>query len=545
MSISGLFNIGKSAISASQTALALINNNIANVNTPYYVRQDVTLQISSPVVGSSGQLTGSGVTLAGIRRSFDRFIEAQLIQQQQYQGRSTSLEKTLSQVEQIFNEQQGMGLQKSLTEFFNAWQDVATSPQGQPQRTLLLQKANSLVMAAQRMETGLTTITKQANEGIADLAAQINGIASGIASLNDNIIRLEAGQSSENSGDLRSQRDSLFNQLAGLADVSSFENSDGSLTITMGMRNLVSGGRANPLSAPINSNADAELFLDSTNITGLLKNGQIGGLIAARNDIQANSLPRLRELITSVIKEVNNLHRNGFGLDASTDNDFFSSLQLSSQDSAATADITGLTVTNYDQLYANLSIRGYDITFGGGNYTVTNRETGLTSVSGPYVPAGTTIAFDGIQVDISGAAAATDSFFIDPASDAIRNFGIAVSDVNKIAASSSAAELPGNNANALLIAQLANTAIAGLGSATFIQNYTSTVAYVGAVSRGASDALKIDDSMLEAIKNKRESVSGVSLDEEAANMIRYQRSFEAGARMIRMTDELMQTILNL
>ncbi len=545
MSISGLFNIGKSAISASQTALAIINNNIANANTPNYAKQDVTLEISSPVMGSNGQLIGSGVTIAGIRRSFDRFIEAQLIQQQQYQGRSTSLDKTLSQVEQVFNEQQGMGLQKSLTEFFNAWQDLSTTPEGQPQRILLLQKADSLVMAAKRMEDGLTSIVKQANEGITELAGKINDIASGIASLNEKIVQLEAGQNSENAGDLRSQRDNLLNQLAGLADINSFESNDGSLTITMGMRNLVSGGKANPLSAPINSNGDAELFLDNTNITGLVRNSQLGGLIAARNDVQTNPLPQLRGLITSVIKEVNNLHRTGFGLDGSTTTDFFSPLQLTSQDNAATANITGLTVADYNQLYATLSLKGYDITFGGGNYTVTNKETGLTSVTGAYNAAGTTIAFDGIQVDISGAATATDSFFIDPTTAAIRNFGTAISDMNKIAASSSAAELPGNNSNALQIARLANASISGLGNTTFMQSYTATVAYVGAASRGASDTLKIDDSMLQAISNKRESVSGVSLDEEAANMIRYQRAFEAGARMVKMTDELMQTLLNL
>ncbi|MBI5849275.1 MAG: flagellar hook-associated protein FlgK [Nitrospirae bacterium] len=545
MSISGLFNIGKSAISASQTALAVINNNIANANTPNYVRQDVTLEISTPVMGTNGQLTGSGVTLAGIRRSFDRFIEAQLTQQQQYQGRSTSLEKTLSQVEQVFNEQQGMGLQTSLTEFFNAWHDVSMVPDGQPQRILLLQKAGSLVAAAQRMETGLTTIVKQANEGIADLTGRINEIAAGIASLNDKIVQMETGQGSENAGDLRSQRDNLLNQLAGLADISSYESNNGSVTITMGMRNLVSGGKANALSSPINRNGDAELFLDGTNITGLIRNGQLGGLMAARNDVQDNPLLQLRELITSVIKEVNNLHRSGFGLDGSSVTDFFSPLQLTSQDNAATADVTGLAVTDYTQLYANLSLKGYDITFGGGNYTVTNKETGLTAATGAYNAAGTTVAFDGIQVDISGAVADTDSFLIDPSTAAIRNFGVAISNINQIAASSSATELPGNNSNALLIARLASTSVSGLGSVTFMQSYTATVAYVGAASRSASDTLKIDDSMLSAVRNKKESVSGVSLDEEAANMIRYQRAFEAGARMIKMTDELMQTLLNL
>jgi len=541
MSILGLFNIGKSALFASQASLSVINNNIANVNTPGYARQDVVLQISNPIQGGGGHLIGAGVTTSGIRRSYDRFIEAQLTQQYQFLGRSTSLEKTLGGAEQIFNDASGAGLQKNLVEFFNAWQDVATAPEGQSQRIVLLQKAQSLVTNARRMESNLVTLLKQTNESIADMAGTVNTLATGISALNKKIVQLEAGLSSEQASDLRSQRDNLVNQLSELADISSFENRDGSLTVTLGMRNLVSGEKATPLVARTDTNGNTELSLDNINITALIETGQLGGLIAAREDIIDNSLVGLRKLVASLTKEINLQHQAGFGLDGSTNNNFFSPLQLATGGSSAGASITA-AISDMSQV----TLDEYDITFDATatNYTVTNRQTGSVVAFGLY-SSGSTISFEGIDVAISGAITPQDSFSVSPLTGAVGNFGVALSDIRTIAASASAGELPGNSSNAQQVAQLADASIAALGGATFLQNYTGLVAHAGAVSAAASDSHTFDDSMLEAIRAKRESASGVSLDEEAANMIRFQRSYEAGARMIKITDELLQTILNL
>jgi flagellar hook-associated protein 1 FlgK len=106
------------------------------------------------------------------------------------------------------------------------------------------------------------------------------------------------------------------------------------------------------------------------------------------------------------------------------------------------------------------------------------------------------------------------------------------------------ANLPGDNANAVLIAQLASRTQTALGT-TFSNYYSGLVSTTGAMKQISANTLAFDDNLLTAMRIQRDSVSGVSLDEEAANLIRYQRSYEAGARMIRITDELMQTILSL
>lgn len=542
MSLVNLFSIGRTSLAASQAALAVTSNNVANVNTPNYAKQEVILQISNPIQGSGGNLIGTGVSLVGIRRSYDRFIEAQLLQQQQLEGRSRGLERMLSQVEQVYNESKDAGLQKRLAEFFNAWQDLATTADGRTQRILLLQKADSFVTAAQRIEAGLLSVVKQANLGIADLADQVNSLASGIAELNEKIVQLEAGQTLQSAGELRSQRDSLLHQLSGIADISAFEGADGAVSVTMGMRNLVSGKRAYPLSAVVDSSGNTDLVLDSITITSRIVKGEIGGLIAARDDILRSPLPDLRRLVASITQEVNTLHRAGFGLDGSTGNAFFSPLHLTVTGRSSGGAVAAASVSDESLL----TLDEYDISFdpAGANYSVTNRGTGAVAASGAHVSGGT-ISFDGIDVTITGPVSGSDSFAVSPLTTAVSGFGLAISDPDRIAAAASAAGLPADGDNAHLLAGLAFSRISALNNASYSSAYATMAASVGTASRAASDSLRFDATMTQAIRNKREEISGVSLDEEAANMIRFQRAFEASARLISVADELMQTIIQL
>ena len=533
MSIMGLLNIGNSALIASQTALSVTSNNIANVNTPGFDRQDVILDVSSP--------PGSGVTVSGITTSYDGFIQSQLIGQSQNQGRSSALATSLSQVETAFTNSTGLGLSTALTDYFNAWNDVATTPDGQAQRTVLLQKANSLVLSAQSMESGMTQAYDQTNNQIKGGVDQINVLASQIASLNGGIANVEAGSNSPKAYDLRNQRDNLMNQLASLTQFSSYEDKTGAVTVTMGMRTLVSGEKTNTLSSTTDSSGDQQVYLDSVNITSDITKGKLGGLIAARDAITSGPLTGLRKLVASVTKEVNLVQSSGYGLDGSTGNNFFNPLQLSTTDSSAGASVTSASVTNLSQL----TLDEYNIAFDAPNhYSVTDKQTGSGVASGTYT-SGNPISFDGIQVTITGAATANDSFSVSPLTGAIRNFGVAVTDPSKIAASSSNMELPGNNQNALQLAQLANTAVANIGGASFSDFYGGLVSNVGIASGAASDSLTFDNNMMSELQGRRDSASGVSLDQEAVNLVQYQRSYEAAAQMIKIADQLLQTVLTL
>jgi len=539
LSLFGLFDIAKSAIFASQTALTVTSNNIANVNTPGFTRQEALFAAASPVT-LSGNLLGNGVTISGIKRDYDKFIQTQLWEQYQNYGRSYALDQTLSGIEQVFNEAKNIGLASPLADFFNAWQGVATNPDGFAERSVLLQKANALVPVAKQMELGITDTLKNMNDSVDTMVDRINAIASDIASINGKIAQIEAGSKTESAQDLRDQRDSLLNELSNLVDFTSYEDKNGSITIMVGMRNLVSGGTTNNLSTEINEEGDKDLYLDGINITGNVKKGQLGGMISVRDNVRTNSLDGLRRLIASIITETNILHRAGYGLDGTTGNDFFTPLQLSTRDFSPGADITA-TITDPSQL----NLDEYSIQFdASNNYLVYNKQSGALVTSGTYA-SGNPISFDGINIVITGTVTQNDKFTVSPLTDVIRNFGVAITDEQKIAAASSDTTLPGDNSNALLIAQLSENAQTNLGGATISSYYKGLVSTIGSMSKAASDSLTFDDNLLSELNNRRESLSGVSLDEEATNLIKFQRSFEAGAKMIQVTDELLQTLLNL
>ena len=120
MSLMGLFDLGRSGLFANQKALRVASNNVANVNTSGYSRQDVLMEAASPVE-IRGNYVGRGVGNIEIRRHFDNFIFYQILGQSLRYGESYSTERSLSYIEQIFNEIQGFGLSASMKSYFNAW----------------------------------------------------------------------------------------------------------------------------------------------------------------------------------------------------------------------------------------------------------------------------------------------------------------------------------------------------------------------------------------------------------------------------------------
>lgn len=539
MSLLGLFDIGKSSILSNQVAMNAISNNIANINTEGYSREEVVLE-TTPGVQIRGDYLGRGVQIAGMRRHYDKFIQLQILGQNQSFGRSYSLDQGLSHIEQIFNEAKGLGLADSLQDYFNAWQGVATDPESQPQRITLLQKAKALIQNAQQIERDITDTLKNVNDEIANVVDRVNTITSQIAQLNEKIVQIEAGKSVDEASYLRDQRDKLLNDLAQQIDYTWFEGKNGDVTVMIGGKSLVTPEKAYQLSTSVDVEGNRSVTFGSDDLTSLFEKGQLAGNIAVRDEVNQDTLINLRKLIASIIKETNSLHSTGYGLDGSTGNDFFDPLQIYTLDYSSGGYISSATITDSSAL----TLDEYDLKFiDAANYEVHDKQTGALVTSGAYT-AGSPINFEGIQVTVDGSPAAGDSFLISPLRGVIANFNVAITNTQEIAASSSDLTLPGDNTNALQMFQLSQSGIADLSGATFNSFYSGIVSSVGINSKAASDGLTYDDNLLNELKNKRDEVSGVSLDEEAANLLKYQRAYEAGARILQITDSLITTILN-
>lgn len=548
MSLNGLFDIGRSGIFANQLALRVASNNIANVNTPGYSRQDVIMQIANPVE-LQGQYLGRGVGDVEIRRHFDNFTFFQILGQSNNYGRSYSLDRGLSHIEQVFNETQGYGLLNSMQEYFNAWQDVANNPDQTSQRSALLTKAASFVNVARQMESDINNTLKYLNDEVADVVKEINVLTENIAEVNGKIMEVEAGGVAD-ANTFRDQREKMMKELAELVDYDWNEDKNGMVTIVAGRRSIVAGVESYDLSTAINLEGDRDVYNGGMKVTSYIESGELGGFISVRDDIKSESLLTLRKMVASIIQETNYLHAYSasnptYDLDGNQGTDFFDSIPLFTRDDTSggsSANITSASIV--DASPSVLTLDEYDIEFvDATNYEIRNHQTDALVTSGTYDPAGTTLSFDGIQVIISGTAAANDTFFVSPLQTVIENFGVNITDGRDVAAAQSTA--PGDNTNALDIIAMNSSEVANLNDSSFVDYYSEIVTSIGSLSKAASDSLEYDDNLLFELNNRRDAVSGVSLDEEAANIIRYQRAFEAGARIIQMTDELLEMIINL
>ncbi len=209
---------------------------------------------------------------------------------------------------------------------------MASNPGGITERTSLISKANTFVLSVQRTEQGIIDTLKGVNEQVKDAADRINSIAQQIEQLNKRIGQEDAPSGSGSVNALKDQRDNLLNELGKLVEFTAYEDQGGSMTVTVGMRNLVSPGGANILSAEKNADGDYLLSLDGVDVTSRITKGQVGGLIKARDDIESKVLSGLRLLVSSVVNEVNTQHRSGFDLDRIRGGDFFSVTGTSSSE---------------------------------------------------------------------------------------------------------------------------------------------------------------------------------------------------------------------
>ncbi len=550
MSILALFDIGRSGIFANQLALRVTSSNIANINTPGYSRQDAIMQIANPIE-MQGKYIGRGVGDVDIRRHFDNFTFIQIVGQSTNYGRSAALKSGLSNIEQIFNEAQDFGLSSTMEEYFNSWQKVATNPSDPSARSELLVTAEAFTNTAKQIETELKNTIKFVNDEVNDIVDQINVISTSIAEINGKIMEVEAG-GLETANVFRDQRERLMKDLAEIIDYDFNQNTDGTVTIVAGRKSIVAGVESFQFSSSLTVDGDRDVFSDGQNITPFISGGKLGGYISVREDMKNNSLTDLRKMIASIRQETNAIHAGGYdkSVPPVTNVNFFDPLQMYSRDDSDGGSAASISTTIADQSPTALtSLSEYDLVFTNPTtIEVRNHATGIVEQTETYA-SGVAFSVNGIDITITGtgatAPATSDSFFVSPIYYGVRDFNVALTAGTQVATSQDATSPDEDNRNALDMVTLHGSTISNLGNNTFNDHYAEIVSTVGSMSQSASDSLEFDDNLLFELKNRREALSGVSLDEEAANLIRFQRAFEAGARIIKLTDELLELVINL
>ncbi|MBF0560040.1 MAG: flagellar hook-associated protein FlgK [Nitrospirae bacterium] len=364
MAISGLLNIGLTALYATDQALNTTSNNVANANTPGYKRQEPIFQsVDSGIIKTTGT-PGDGVQISDVSRMYNSFIDQQVNTESSNLAYWNNLQTGISQIENVFNEASTTGISPAISDFYNAWQDVSQTPEGAAQRATLLQKANYL---SSRLSGAYTALNNERNQLLTDsqtLANTVNSTAAKIADLNTKI----AGSSG--SLDLLDQRDLLLQQLNSIAKVATFQDRSGMVTVMLGGEPIVQGAKTFALTANADTSNTMHFYVavNPSAAQGTAGNPDVttyltGGQLKANLDLRDTSIPSymntLNAFAINLADTTNYYQRQGFGLDGQPGSSFFSSLsQLAKYASVPT--VPTFTITS-----------GNSIVIGGTTYNLT------------------------------------------------------------------------------------------------------------------------------------------------------------------------------
>ncbi len=553
--IFSVLNTAKLGLLSQQLAIEVTGNNIANVETEGYSRQDVVFESNTPRSTSQGQL-GTGVRVSGIERVFDQFLFQQILSEGDPTGNFRVRENVFEQLEVLFNENQGRSLNSELSELFAAFQDLSSNPTGLPERAEVIGRAQSLASVFNNLGDGLFKIQRNTDAIVNDEVAKINNLVDEIAKLNQAVFANSPGQFSAN--DLKDKRDKLITELSEKIDITLLKEADGQFSLTLGNGTpLVLKDTAFNLSTGLNGNNNS--FLDvfvsngaggTINVTSAIQGGELRGYLDMR-DLEVPAIKeKLDRLAAGFVQEFNRVHQQGFGIDGSTGVNFFTPLSPTVFTNTQNTGSAQVSILNASP--TTVSVDEFEIAFTGANaFTLTNLTTGAASSTTTFTAGSTFNLAGGFAVNITGTPVVGDRFKFSVSENAAKFVKVSsdvLSNSQKIAAGNSTS---GDGGNAGDMADLQSdltfssvTLQSGSGAFTFDEFYNALVSSIGIQSASAQAGVRQQEGVLLQLNNRRQSISGVSIDEELVNLIQFQQAFNASARLISLVEELFDTLIN-
>lgn len=510
--------VGKRGLFAQQTALSTTGHNITNANTVGYSRQQVNLVASRPIempgISRStipGQL-GTGVTFDSIKRVRESFLDSQFRNEAQSFGAWKAQSDTLEKIELLFNEPSDQGLRTVIDKFWNAWQDLSREPDNRSAREAVKEQALAMIDAFKYTDKKLEELSNDLTTSIEVLVGEANTYITQIASLNQEIRRIEG--LGNNANDLRDQRDVIADKLSQIAHINVSEDGNGMYTVTLANGTELVNGLQPTLIGEGGAGLDQ--------ITG----GAIQGLTLSRDQHVAEYRAHLEAMLQGLIYgnvDVPIPEGSRLAVDVTYQDAQGNDVQLPAQTPVPQGGIT-VTVNGINGLHEL-------------GWTLQEDADGNAVGGIPFfIPAdGTNVSIQNIQLN----------------PDIEKNVNLIASSF-RIESNADGNEkiVKGNNGLALAMGQLRDGIFnfsptqGAAGEGTFDEYFRSVVGGLGVRSAEATRQLSNSKLVLDAIDNRRMSVSGVSLDEEMANLIKFQHAYNASARMITTVDQVLDVLIN-
>jgi flagellar hook-associated protein 1 FlgK len=548
---SSLINSAMSGLSAAQAALNTVSNNISNYNVAGYTRQTTILSQTNSTLGAGGY-TGNGVYVSGVQREYDAFITNQLRSAQtQNSGLSTQYQE-MSKIDDLFSGTTNT-LATTMQSFFTGLQTLTSNAEDSAARQALLGQSEGLVNQFKVMDQYLRDQDKQINGSIQSSVAQVNNYATQIANLNDQISRLKGISGGAAPNDLLDQRDQLvseLNQIVGV-EVSVQDGGSYNVSIANGI-SLVQGSSAKQLAA-VPSSADPSrltvAYVDKVAGTveipeSQLTTGSLGGLLTFRSQDLDKARNSLGQLALSFADSINKQHTQGYDADGEPGEDLFaigSPSVLSNAKNQGTGELTAI-VENSSKVQAS----DYKVVYDGTSWQVTRlSDNAKIAVETTDDGAGnvTGLKFDGLNIDVGGAAKANDSFTVKPVSNAIVNMSVKITDESKLALAADPEAGDSDNRNAQALVDLQNAKQVG-GSKSFNDAYAGLISDIGNKTASLKVTSTTQSNVVTQLSNQQQSISGVNLDEEYGNLQRYQQYYLANAQVLQTASSIFDALLS-
>lgn len=558
----GLFStlhIGSRGLFASQMAMDITGQNIANADVEGYSRKRLNLQTDYRYDGSFGQL-GMGVEIINIERIRNSFIDEQIRRQNQEVGTYEEIDITFESIENILSEPSETGLVTYIDQFFDSWQNLANNPSDLSARTMVKTNAEILSDVFHNISGELTNLRQTRNDEIIARMNKVNEYCKEIYNLNLEIGAVEIGN--QNANDSRDRRDLILKELSKLIDITTIENEMGQITITTGGNIIVSPVHLQELETATGSvrlpdqSTITEVTLRFAGSKRLYQpqSGQIAGLIESRDRIIPEHQNKIDILAQSIVRSVNDIHKRGFTLDGISGIQFFDENATGASDITLSASILSNS-RNIAAASGGEAHPGVQNNLPAGNHNFGDQPLQLVRDPAALPPVNARDVINGSVIVRSPSAVLNEGvdYHINYSDGTIQMLhagfdGVALTVDFQYRTTGFSG--PGNNSNALQIAALRsdltmNPDVLGNGTTTFTEYYSAVIGNLGLSRNEADSNLKTREYLISQYESHQDSIAGVSLDEEMANLIRYQHTYQAAARLISTTSEMLDVLMNM
>ena len=552
----GSLYIGSSGLRTSQNALNTTANNLANVDTTGYVRQQViqadrhynTFDKNAAI---SNQQSGLGVSIADVIHSRDMFLDKRYRTETGRQSFYSACYSATNEIYTYFQELEGEAFQDSISSLYTAFEEFAKDPSDSVNQNLVMQKSSLFISRAKAVYTSLQNYQNNLNTKISKDIDRINELGKKIYDLNESIVKIEAG-GVETAMELRDQRDNALDELAGLVHIDYDEKYDGTVFVSIEGVDFVNRAQVYemgksvddetgyitpywPQMSDTNRGQKADVFNFNVDISSAYNTdiGELKALVMQRGNYVAD------------YRDIEGKSRQDYNDDAGM------SVMLSTE--AELDQFVHKLVTAINDIFCpNIEYTGADLTgttADGSTFTITQ---GMKVLDADNCAVGS----DGkLPPQELFSRVGTDRYTKVNVTKMYTLSSLKVND-EIISQPSSIPHLTQDSDNKQVAQQL-GTAFTEMwkksevslnpnatSKCTFMEYYAQMIGETGTAGSVYYTMSETLDSTVNTVDNKRQQVIGVSSDEELTSMIQFQNAYNAASRFMNVVSDMIETLIN-